>query len=150
MLKESDLKEFLKKCSITLSEGTISSRISQAKARGFSPNDLLDSFYASSHTSSKGKAKAKSFFVLTTEHLEHELKSCNTKETIDFVVANLYAHYERTLREHNALDFDDLLVYGVRLFSENPQVGRWCTHILVDELCVIFLAVSGGATGTDG
>ncbi|EKM58321.1 uncharacterized protein PHACADRAFT_193443 [Phanerochaete carnosa HHB-10118-sp] len=133
MLKEPDLKEFLKRCSITLSEGTISSRISQAKAKGLSPHDLLDSFHASSHTSSKGKVKEKSFFALTTEHLEHELKSCNIKETIDFVVANLYANYELILRDHNALDFDDLLVYGVRLFSENPQVGRWCTHVLVDE-----------------
>lgn len=148
MLKEPDLKEFLKKCSVTLSEGTVSSRISQAKAKGFSPHDLLDSFYASSHTLSKGKAKAKCIFALTMEHLEHELKSCNIKETIDFVVANLYALYERTLREHNALDFDDLLVYGVRLFSENPQVGHWCTHVLVDELFVI-LTVSGGGTGTD-
>lgn len=134
MLKEPDLKNFLKTCSITLSEGTVSSRISQAKAKDFSPQDLLDSFYSSSHASSKGKARAKTFSVLTAEHLEHELKSCNTKETIDFIVANLYGHYERALREHNALDFDDLLVYGVRLFLENPQVGRWCMHVLVDEL----------------
>ncbi|GJE88670.1 UvrD-helicase-domain-containing protein [Phanerochaete sordida] len=133
MLKEPDLKNFLKNCSITLSEGTVSSRISQAKAKGFSPHDLLDTFYASSHASTKGKAKAKSFLPLTTERLEHELNSANIKETIDFVVAHLYDQYELTLREHNSLDFDDLLVYGVRLFSENPQVGRWCTHALVDE-----------------
>ena len=33
MLKETDLKEFLKSASITLSDGTVASRISQAKAK---------------------------------------------------------------------------------------------------------------------
>lgn len=135
MLKQTDLKEFLKSCSITLSDGTIASRISQAKAKGFSPQDLLDSWYSTSHsTSRKGKAKAKGFSPLTYEQLNADLGTCNTKEIIDYTVAHLYAQYERTLRDNNSLDFDDLLVYGVKLFVENAKVGKWCEHILVDEL----------------
>lgn len=52
----------------------------------------------------------------------------------EIIVAEVYVEYEATLRKNNALDFDDLLVYGVQLFSENPSTVDWCQHILVDEL----------------
>ncbi|KIP07660.1 hypothetical protein PHLGIDRAFT_23961 [Phlebiopsis gigantea 11061_1 CR5-6] len=134
MLKESDLKEFLKSCSITLSEGTAMSRISQSKAKGLTPHDLLDTWHSTSHTAPrKGKSKEKGPSLLTYEHLNAELGTCNTKQIIDYVAANLFAQYERTLRDNNSLDFDDLLVYGVKLFGENPKVGTWCEHVLVDE-----------------
>ena len=48
----------------------------------------------------------------------------------------LYADYEATLREANSLDFDDLLVFGLRLFRTAPQVLETCRHILVDEFQV--------------
>lgn len=135
MLKETDLKEFLKSASITLSDGTVASRISQAKAKGLSPEDLIDAWHSTSHsTSRKGKGKASHFSPLTCEQLNADLGTSNTKEIIDYIVANLYARYEGTLRDNNSLDFDDLLVYGVRLFGENPKVGKWCEHVLVDEL----------------
>src|SRR5262245_31321080 len=40
----------------------------------------------------------------------------------DEVVARCFAHYQKLLRESNALDFDDLLVETVRLFEQHPQV----------------------------
>ncbi|HEY3228831.1 MAG TPA: UvrD-helicase domain-containing protein, partial [Roseiflexaceae bacterium] len=40
----------------------------------------------------------------------------------DEVVARCFAHYQKLLREANALDFDDLLVETVRLFEEHPKV----------------------------
>ena len=53
------------------------------------------------------------------------------------VLARLYAAYERRLGESRALDFDDLLVWPVRMFREHPAVladyqARF-RHILVDE-----------------
>lgn len=48
----------------------------------------------------------------------------------------LYAEYEAALREANSLDFDDLLVYALRLFQTVPRVLQSCFHILVDEFQV--------------
>ncbi|HEY3344269.1 MAG TPA: UvrD-helicase domain-containing protein [Anaerolineaceae bacterium] len=55
----------------------------------------------------------------------------------DEVVARIYRHYQELLVASNAVDFDDLLLYAVKLFEENPPVReRWGTRfesILVDE-----------------
>ena len=55
----------------------------------------------------------------------------------DEVVARVYKRYEEMLRASNALDFDDLLVWAVRLLVDNPQVreryARRFEHVLVDE-----------------
>ena len=52
-------------------------------------------------------------------------------------VADVFEMYERTLRANAALDFDDLLLYTVRLFAAAPDVldfyQRKFQHILVDE-----------------
>jgi DNA helicase-2/ATP-dependent DNA helicase PcrA len=49
----------------------------------------------------------------------------------------LYAAYQARLKELNACDFGDLLLEGLRLFLENPDVladyHRRCHYILVDE-----------------
>ena len=50
------------------------------------------------------------------------------------IVAEIYIGYEQVLKDNNALDFDDLLVYGVKLFREHSETALWCKHILVDEL----------------
>lgn len=52
------------------------------------------------------------------------------------LLAEVYAGYETVLQENNALDFDDLLIYGVKLFKDHQAATRWCNHILVDELLV--------------
>ncbi|WFD00314.1 DNA helicase [Malassezia yamatoensis] len=49
------------------------------------------------------------------------------------LLADLYAAYQDRLRSHNALDFDDLLMRGLHLFSKHPSVGRNISHVLVDE-----------------
>jgi DNA helicase-2/ATP-dependent DNA helicase PcrA len=52
-------------------------------------------------------------------------------------VARVYTRYQAALRENRALDFDDLLVYAVRLFQEFPAVleryQERYRYILVDE-----------------
>src|SRR5213593_4604910 len=52
-------------------------------------------------------------------------------------VAALYRRYEERLRAAGAVDFDDLLLYVVRLFETVPEALAWYrslwTHVLVDE-----------------
>lgn len=50
------------------------------------------------------------------------------------IIAKLYEGYMKQLKLTNSLDFDDLLVYGVRLLRQNPGVVRGLRHVLVDEL----------------
>ncbi|PVZ15344.1 MULTISPECIES: DNA helicase Rep [unclassified Pseudomonas] len=51
--------------------------------------------------------------------------------------AIVYAHYQRTLRAFNAVDFDDLILQPVKLFQEHADVlERWqnrVRYLLVDE-----------------
>ena len=53
------------------------------------------------------------------------------------VIAEVYGYYQDRLAENNALDFDDLILFPVKLFQQNEQVlGYWhrrFRHILVDE-----------------
>ncbi len=53
------------------------------------------------------------------------------------VVQRVFERYEAMLRASNALDFDDLLLFAVRLLQENDSVrekyARRFLHVLVDE-----------------
>jgi len=53
------------------------------------------------------------------------------------VAKRVYERYDEVLRSSNAVDFDDLLMWAVRLFEENPQIremyGKRFEHVLVDE-----------------
>lgn len=53
------------------------------------------------------------------------------------VVARVYKYYEKTLKESNALDFDDLILLTVKLFRTKPLVlesyQKLFEYILVDE-----------------
>ena len=65
-------------------------------------------------------------------------------------IADIYEHYQKRLKENNALDFDDLLVKMVDLFQTNPDVLEYYQdrfqYIMVDEYqdtnTVQFLLVS--------
>jgi DNA helicase-2/ATP-dependent DNA helicase PcrA len=53
------------------------------------------------------------------------------------IVRRAYTRYDELLRENNALDFDDLLVWAVRLLRDHEEVRdryrRQYQHLLVDE-----------------
>lgn len=59
------------------------------------------------------------------------------KDTIEEITAQIYAQYQTTLKENNALDFDDLIRLTVKLFQEQPErLAYYQTlwqYILVDE-----------------
>ncbi|KAJ4477215.1 P-loop containing nucleoside triphosphate hydrolase protein [Lentinula aciculospora] len=103
---------------ITLKEGTVLALISKAKAKGLSASDFLHEVQTRSH----GTRDSNGLFTSST-----------TVNDIDLVVAEIYDNYEKTLRKNNGLDFDDLLLFGVKLFVVNPDAVKWCQHVLVDE-----------------
>ena len=52
-------------------------------------------------------------------------------------IADIYEHYQKRLKENNALDFDDLLVKTVELLQSDPEVKNYYQerfhYIMVDE-----------------
>lgn len=52
-------------------------------------------------------------------------------------IASVYNLYQRRLRENNAIDFDDIINYAIKIFRENDDVLDYYTnkfnYILVDE-----------------
>jgi ATP-dependent DNA helicase UvrD/PcrA len=69
---------------------------------------------------------------ITPEAFESQIRS-----PIDRRLAPVYARYAKALRDRAAMDFDDLLLYTVRLFDADESVlrsyaGRF-QHVLVDE-----------------
>ncbi len=73
--------------------------------------------------------KAKSDFVKPEEY--------DTVTPRDRVIQEVYAAYEETLRNQNALDFDDLLILAARLLDHSPEaLAKYRSrfpYILVDE-----------------
>ncbi|KAF9243513.1 ATP-dependent DNA helicase pcra [Melanogaster broomeanus] len=107
-------EDILSSNNLTLKEGAVLSMISKAKAKGETPEDVSP---------------------LTTKNAVREKKTYKrtVPAPIQQVFADVYKGYEKFLRQSNSLDFDDLLVFGVKLFSEHPHHIKWCSHVLVDE-----------------
>ncbi len=61
-------------------------------------------------------------------------------EPTDFypeIVAKVYKKYQQELKDHNAVDFDDLIVLPIKIFRQNQETlskyQEWWRYILVDE-----------------
>ena len=52
-------------------------------------------------------------------------------------IANVYSLYQKRLKENNAIDFDDIINYTIKILMENPDVLEYYSnkfqYILVDE-----------------
>lgn len=92
--------------------------ISKAKAKGHTSADLFSKLRKTSQDPKRPKTA-----------------SPQTND-VEYLVAEIYQQYEKTLRRNNSLDFDDLLLFGVKLFTEHKKTAGWCKHVLVDELSV--------------
>lgn len=69
-----------------------------------------------------------------------EPKAYGVKYSGDFrkeKIAEIYELYQKRLRENNAIDFDDIINFTIKILSENPDVLDYYTekfkYILVDE-----------------
>jgi len=64
-------------------------------------------------------------------------KDVPTRNYRDEVIVRVYERYQELLLNSNAVDFDDLLMWAVRLLEDNPAVreryARRFQHVLVDE-----------------
>lgn len=110
---------YMSKNDIKLNENDVISKISQAKAQGLSVSQLLAKLDKEEHDRLPPPSNGEG----------------GRKKTGKRITAEIYEKYEKALKSNNALDFDDLLVYGVKLFKYNRNSVSWCKHILVDELC---------------
>ena len=52
-------------------------------------------------------------------------------------IAQIYALYQKRLKENNAIDFDDIINFTIKILTENPDVLEYYTekfkYVLVDE-----------------
>lgn len=78
----------------------------------------------------------------TISHAKNELRDpaeyeASARYPYEKNIAKLYARYETMRKEAGALDFDDLLLDGVRLLRDVPEIrAKWRSHfkhILIDE-----------------
>jgi DNA helicase-2/ATP-dependent DNA helicase PcrA len=98
---------------------------------------VTDSNAASIISRAKAKGQSAAEYLKEVDEKERRFKKSGPQQdhkSMEKIIAEVYIGYEQVLQNNNALDFDDLLVYGVRLFSSHQQAVIWCRHILVDEL----------------
>ncbi|CUA67467.1 DNA helicase II / ATP-dependent DNA helicase PcrA [Rhizoctonia solani] len=94
----------LESASLDLKEPVVRAMISKAKATGQTPQEML-----------------------------RAASSVSTQDKIQAAVAHIYEEYDAVLREANALDFDDLLVMGLKVLKAAPRAISKLRHVVVDE-----------------
>ena len=66
---------------------------------------------------------------------EVQLRKARTK--IEKIIAEIYNQYQKSLKDNDALDFDDLLIRPIELFEKHPKIlmkyQKMWKYILVDE-----------------
>ena len=120
LLKEH--KDYLANNNLTLEAASLVSMISKLKAKGLTADDAL--------------AKVAEYSALSQEERDRRMRTQKKDILLDKtgpVIASVYKVYEKSLRESNSLDFDDLLLFGVKLFATHKKASSWCQHVLVDE-----------------
>ncbi|KAH7338889.1 P-loop containing nucleoside triphosphate hydrolase protein [Rhizoctonia solani] len=94
----------LESVGLDLKEPIVRAMISKAKATGQTPHEML-----------------------------RTASSISTQDKIQAAVAHIYEEYDAVLREANALDFDDLLVMGLKVLKAAPRAIMKLRHVVVDE-----------------
>ncbi|KAF9532506.1 P-loop containing nucleoside triphosphate hydrolase protein [Crepidotus variabilis] len=112
-------KDYIIENDIAITEGSILSKISAAKAKGQSAAEFLKDVNEMERANRNNPR-------MPNQRLEGY-------KSFERILAEIYIAYEEVLKNNNALDFDDLLVYGVKLFGTHEQAVLWCRHVLVDE-----------------
>jgi DNA helicase-2/ATP-dependent DNA helicase PcrA len=98
--------------------------------------DVIEELEASDREFPPGRVLEK-ISSLKAELVGHEEMVRLSMSHYDETVARIYEGYQKALMKSNAMDFDDLLVNAVKLFSEFPDIrnrySQRFKHVLVDE-----------------
>ncbi len=74
---------------------------------------------------------------LKNEIIDYKEYENNAQEFFEKIIAKIYRGYQEELQKNNALDFDDLIMFMVRIFEERPDVleryQEEYKYIMVDE-----------------
>lgn len=74
-------------------------------------------------------------FRAKISHIKNNLQSLNEIKNVNLL--NVYREYQTQLEQANALDFDDLLLFTVKLLTEVPEAREEYSHLwqalLIDE-----------------
>ncbi|KIM39808.1 hypothetical protein M413DRAFT_74334 [Hebeloma cylindrosporum] len=116
-------KDYMVQNDIILTESSAASIISKAKAKGHSAATYFQEM----------EAAEKQMKRVTNGMPPRAGPGQEQTKSVDRILAEVYIGYEQILKENNALDFDDLLIYGVKLFSHHQEAVLWCKHMLIDE-----------------
>ncbi|KAF8627011.1 hypothetical protein AX15_004594 [Amanita polypyramis BW_CC] len=108
--------KFLSSKNMTVRGEMVMSKISRAKAKSVT----ADQFAAEVET-------------MLQERGAQSLEDMSPMHILGKITAEIYQEYEKLLRRNNSLDFDDLLVFGVKMFKKHKDAITWCQHVLVDE-----------------
>lgn len=75
--------------------------------------------------------------TLKNKLIDHQSFKQRADDYFSKTLAKIYARYQEILKEHNALDFDDLLMQTAFVLENNPdvrkQIGRRFRFLLIDE-----------------
>ena len=97
------------------------------------PEPLAKAPVAATPATSSGKANR----LAKGKAADTKIAAKDAKNDYEASLARAYGQYQRRLREANALDFDDLIMYTVLLFQSQPDVLKHYQdkfrYILVDE-----------------
>lgn len=74
---------------------------------------------------------------LKNETIDYKTYEDNAQEYFEKTIARIYKAYQASLKQNNALDFDDLIILTVKLFQDFPNVLKFYQeeykYIMVDE-----------------
>lgn len=129
-------KDYMVQNDIVLIESSAASIISKAKAKGHSAATYFQEM----------EAAEKKLKRSTNGMPPRVVPDQEQTKRVERILAEVYIGYEQILKQNNALDFDDLLIYGVKLFSHHQEAVLWCKHILIDELWVVMPTSRGYLT----
>jgi len=91
----------------------------------------IDTKYVNPSTVKDYISKAK------TNLIDEKNFSKHSGDYFEEIVAKVYTKYQKTLKENNSLDFDDLIIFTINIFKEFKEVLYYYQtkfkHILVDE-----------------
>ena len=75
--------------------------------------------------------------LLDVDHFAASLDDEQSSYAYDMKIVEVYREYEKRMLDNNALDFDDLLLFAVRMLEDSPEVLRKYQnrfkYILIDE-----------------